>query len=81
MQNKDLQNRFNKFLNASKEATTPEEVAKYWDDFYEISGGQGLKARQAYARYFYDKLARLDKDLIISGNTDFDKDNIVNDYM
>lgn len=49
-----LQQRFNDYVNSTKNLTNPVDTARAWEKFYEKSGGQAMGARQAYSQHFYD---------------------------
>ena len=49
-----LQQRFNNYLNKTKNITDPRKTASFWETEYEKSGGQAMGARQEYSNHFYN---------------------------
>lgn len=64
-----MQQRFNDYLNATKNLTNPVDTARAWERFYERSGGQAIGARQSYSQHFYDLMKNLNNAEVIDADT------------
>lgn len=53
-----LEGRFNRFRNVAKRTRNVSELAKAWEEIYEISGNSLLDERQQCAEYFYKQMQK-----------------------